>query len=145
MLCLRQTAATWVPGTSASRRIAMICSSVCRFFICLSPTKNYHRNSRSNGYTFRTQVKATARRIPVAHFWPGTAERGALFSLEADVQDNFRRAAGCVDRALNGAKPANLAIYQPTRYEFVVKAKTAQSLGIALPQALLLRADRVIE
>ncbi len=89
--------------------------------------------------------QATARRIPVAHFWPGTAERGALFSLEADVQDNFRRAAGCVDRALNGAKPANLAIYQPTRYEFVVKAKTAQSLGIALPQALLLRADRVIE
>ena len=89
--------------------------------------------------------RATTQRVPVVYYWPGTVEQGALFSLHADIRDNFRRAAGYVDRILKGAKPGDLPIYQPTRYELVVNAKVARALGIALPPAFLLRADRVIE
>jgi putative tryptophan/tyrosine transport system substrate-binding protein len=89
--------------------------------------------------------RATALRVPVVHFWPGTAEQGALLSYYPDVQDNFRRAAGYVDKILKGAKPGDLPIYQPTRYELVVNAKVARALGLTLPQTFLIRADRVIQ
>ena len=84
-------------------------------------------------------------RVPVVHFWPGTAERGALLSYQADVQDNFRRAAGYVDRILKGAKPGDLPIFLPTRYEVVVNAKAARALGLTLSPEFLVRADRVIQ
>jgi putative ABC transport system substrate-binding protein len=89
--------------------------------------------------------RATALRVPVVHFWPGTAEQGALLSYQADAQDNFRRAAGYVDKILKGAKPGDLPVYQPTRYELVVNAKVARTLGLTLPQTFLVRADRVIQ
>jgi putative ABC transport system substrate-binding protein len=89
--------------------------------------------------------RATVLRVPVVHFWPGTAEQGALLSYQADVQDNFRRAAGYVDKILRGAKPGDLPIYQPTRYELIVNAKVARALGLSLPQTFLVRADRVIQ
>ena len=89
--------------------------------------------------------RATVLRVPVVHFWPGTAEQGALLSYQADVLDNFRRAAGYVDKILKGAKPGDLPIYQPTRYELVVNAKVARTLGLTLSQTFLLRADRVIQ
>lgn len=88
---------------------------------------------------------ATALRVPFVHFWPGTAEKGALLSYQADVRDNYRRAAGYVDKILRGAKPGDLPIYQPTRYELVVNAKAARALGLTLPQSFLVRADRVIQ
>ena len=90
-------------------------------------------------------ARATALRVPVVYYWPGTAEQGAIFSHQADIRDNFRRAGGYVDKILKGAKPGDLPIYQPTRYELVVNAKVARSLGIAFPQSFLLRADRVID
>jgi putative ABC transport system substrate-binding protein len=89
--------------------------------------------------------RATALRIPVVHFWPGTAEQGALLSYQADIGDNYRRAAGYVDKILRGAKPGDLPIYQPTRYELIVNAKVARALGLTLPQSFLVRADRVIQ
>ncbi len=89
--------------------------------------------------------RATALRVPVVHFWPGTAEQGALLSYHPDVLDNFRRAAGYVDKILKGAKPGDLPIYQPTRYELVVNAKVARTLGLTLPPTFLVRADRVIQ
>ncbi len=89
--------------------------------------------------------RATVLRVPVVHFWPGTAEQGALLSYQADVLDNFRRAAGYVDKILRGANPGDLPIYQPTRYELVVNAKVARALGLTLPQSFLVRADRVIQ
>ena len=89
--------------------------------------------------------RASALRVPVVHYWPGTAEQGALISHQADIRDNFHRAAGYVDRILKGAKPGDLSIYQPTRYTLVVNEKVARELGIALPQAFLLRADQVIQ
>ena len=89
--------------------------------------------------------RATMLRVPVVHFWPGTAEQGALLSYQADVQDNFRRAAGYVDKILKGARPGDLPIFLPTRYELVVNAKVARTWGLTLPPAFLVRADRVIQ
>jgi putative ABC transport system substrate-binding protein len=89
--------------------------------------------------------RATALRIPVAHFWPGTAEMGALFSYQADILDNFRRAASYAVRIQKGAKPGDLPVELPTRYELVVNRKTAKDFGITLPNNFLLRADRIIE
>jgi putative ABC transport system substrate-binding protein len=89
--------------------------------------------------------RASALRIPVVHFWPGTAEQGALLSYQADIRDNYRRAAGYLDKILRGAKPGDLPIYQPTHYELVVNAKVARTLGLILPQSFLVRADRVIQ
>ena len=89
--------------------------------------------------------RATALRIPIVHFWPGTAEQGTLLSYQADVHDNFRRAAGYVDEILKGAKPSDLPIYQSARYELVVNAKVARTLGLTLPPSFLARADRVIQ
>jgi ABC-type uncharacterized transport system substrate-binding protein len=92
-----------------------------------------------------TIERATAMRIPVVHYWPGTAKMGALISHQADILQNVERAAYYVDRILKGAQPHELPIEQPTRYELVVNQKTAKALGISLPQGFLIRADRVIE
>jgi putative ABC transport system substrate-binding protein len=89
--------------------------------------------------------RATALRIPVVHFWPGTAEQGALLSYQADVHDNFRRAAGYVDKILKGTRPSDLPIYQSARYELVVNVKVARTLELTLPPSFLARADRVIQ
>jgi len=88
--------------------------------------------------------RATELRVPVIHFWPGTAEQGALLSYQADVHDNFRRAGAYVDRILKGAKPGDLPIYQSARYELVVNAKAARALGFDLPESFVNGADRVI-
>ena len=96
-------------------------------------------------YSVELIKRATVLRVPVVHFWPGTAEQGALLSYQADVQENFRRAAGYVDKILKGAKPGDLPIFQPTRYELIVNAKVARTLGLTLTQTFLVRADRVIE
>jgi putative ABC transport system substrate-binding protein len=89
--------------------------------------------------------RATALGVPVAHYWPGTAEMGALFSHQADIHKNWERAAYYVDRILKGTHQSDLPIEQPTRYELVVNRKAAMASGITIPSTVILRADRVIE
>ena len=73
------------------------------------------------------------------------ADAGGLMAYAANARDNWRRAATYVDKILEGAKPADLPVEQPTRLEFVVNLRTARVLGLAIPQSPLLRADRIIE
>ena len=91
-------------------------------------------------------VAATARRkVPAIYHDGEIALDGGLMSYGVDVIELFRRAASYVDRILRGAKPAELPVEQPNKYELFVNARTAKALGLAIPQAILLRADKVIE
>ena len=87
---------------------------------------------------------ASEQRIPVVSSWPVFAEAGALCTHGPRLADSYRRLAYYVDRVLRGIKPADLPIEQPTTIETIVNLKTADALGLKVPQAVLVRADRVI-
>jgi len=88
---------------------------------------------------------ASAARIPMISGWAMFANAGALMTYGPNLGDSYRRLGHYVDKLLKGAKPADLPVEQPTRFELVVNLRTARALSIALPHSILLRADRVIE
>jgi ABC-type uncharacterized transport system substrate-binding protein len=83
--------------------------------------------------------------IPSMYTAPLYAELGGILSYGADISDLCRRSAGHVDKILKGAKPGDLPIEQPTKFDLVVNLRTAKKMGIAIPRSIVLRADRVIE
>lgn len=93
----------------------------------------------------RITAFAAQHRLPSVYAFRESVEAGGLVSYGSDLVDLFRRAAGYVDRILRGAKPADLPVEQPTKFELVINLKTAKELGLKVPPSLLLRADHVIE
>ena len=94
----------------------------------------------------RRLVDLTAKsRLPAVYPWKDFVDAGGLMSYGLNVADLFRRAATYVDRIVRGAKPGDLPIEQPTKFELVINLKTARTLDLTIPPSLLARADQVIE
>jgi putative ABC transport system substrate-binding protein len=88
---------------------------------------------------------AVTHRLPTIFPFREHADAGGLMSYGVNLADLFRRAAGFVDRILKGAKPADLPVEQPTKFELVINLRTAKALGLTIPPSVLARADEVIE
>jgi putative ABC transport system substrate-binding protein len=88
---------------------------------------------------------ASKNRLPLAGGWGAWVQAGGLISYGPNVGDMIRQSAAYVDKVLKGAKPGDLPIQQPTRFELLINLKTAKALGLAMPESFLLRADKVIE
>jgi putative ABC transport system substrate-binding protein len=100
-------------------------------------------------FFFRTQEQiiklAMDNRLPTLAGLPNFAQTGGFISYGADLSAMYRRTAEITDKILKGAKPGDLPIEQPTRFELIINMKTAKSLGIKIPDKIMLRADKVIE
>ena len=88
---------------------------------------------------------AAKSRLPGIFEWREFAEAGGLLSYDTSLGDLYRQLATYVDKILKGARPADLPVEQPTKFELVINAKTAKALGLTIPQSLVLRADHVIQ
>jgi putative ABC transport system substrate-binding protein len=105
--------------------------------VTASPVANVHRNL--------IVTLAARHKLPAIYFSGRFVVDGGLISYGPDFIDQYRRAAGYVDRILKGEKPADLAVQASTKYELVINLKTAKAMGLTLPPAVLGRADEVIE
>ena len=102
------------------------------------------------GALFNTQQRrvldfAAKNRLPAMYHYSEFVEAGGLMSYGPDNTDLFRRAADFVDKILKGAKPADIPVEQPTKFEFIVNLKAAKQIGVTIPPSVLARADRVIK
>ena len=106
-------------------------------YLCPDPLLNTNR--------IRINILAVGARLPTMHGNRGYVEAGGLMSYGANLPDLYRRAAAFIDKILRGAKPADLPVEQPTKFDLVINLTTAKALGIDMPPTLLARADEVIE
>lgn len=118
---------------AALRKIRKECSEA--LIIRSSPITTQYRD---------TIMDSVAQRLPLISDGKFSAEAGTLLSYSVDYLYNFRRQAVYMDKILKGAKPGDLPIEQPTRFRLVVNLKTAQALGLTIPQSIMVRADEVI-
>ena len=88
---------------------------------------------------------AAKNRLPAIYPFPDYVEAGGLMSYSANIVDLYRRAATYVDKILKGAKPADLPVEQPTKFEFIINLKAAKQVGLTIPPNVLVRADKVIK
>ena len=98
-----------------------------------------------NSERARIVALAVRGRLPAAYPWREFVEAGGLLSYAANLQQMHRRMAVFVDKILKGAKPADLPVEQPTKFELIINMKTANSLGLTIPQSILVRADEIIQ
>ena len=93
----------------------------------------------------RINILAVGERLPTMHGLREYVEAGGLMSYGSNFPDLLRRAADFVDKILNGAKPADIPVEQPTKFDLIINLTTAKALKLTIPEALLLRADELIE
>jgi putative ABC transport system substrate-binding protein len=97
------------------------------------------------GHRVEVTSLAARYRLPAIYFYRVFAEIGGLASYGNESVDNYRRSAAYVDRILRGAKPSELPVQAPVKFELVINLKTAKALGLMVPDTLIARADEVIE
>jgi putative ABC transport system substrate-binding protein len=96
-------------------------------------------------HRFRINTLALAARLPTMHALREGVEVGGLMSYGPNIPDLFRRAGDYLDKILRGAKPGDIPVEQPTKFDLVFNVTTAKALGLIVPSTLLARADEVIE
>ena len=124
-------------GEDIAPAIEKLRDSANALYVCIDPLVN------TNGV--RINTLALAARLPTMHSSRDNIEAGGMISYGPDVTDLFRRAAEFVDKILRGAKPGDLPVEQPTKFELVINLKAAKTLGLEIAPTLLARADEVIE
>ena len=124
-------------GEDIAPAIEQLRDSANALYVCIDPLVN------TNGV--RINTLALAARLPTMHSSRDNIEAGGMISYGPDVTDLFRRAAEFVDKILRGAKPGDLPVEQPTKFELVINLKAAKTLGLEIAPTLLARADEVIE
>ena len=106
-------------------------------YVCIDPLMNTHR--------IRINTLALAARLPTMHATREAVEAGGLMSYGANVPDLFRFAADYVDKILRGAKPGDIPVEQPRKFDLIINLTTARARGLTMPEAFLLRANEVLE
>jgi putative ABC transport system substrate-binding protein len=96
-------------------------------------------------YRARIVAQAAARRLPAMYGYRDFVDGGGLMSYGPSRPDHYRRTAGYVDKILKGAKPGDLPVEQPVRFDLVINQRAARALGLEVPTTILLRADELLE